>query len=1348
MGIITGLPKSEGLTTSTDDLRPITVGPALNRLLHKILADRLATMITKHNLIDKAQFAFLPGGDIHEPINTATACYRDRINKKSGCYAVYYDISKAYDTISWSSIQSALERIGVEPAFISFVMSVLNGTKVAMRTNVPGHITRTVELHKSIKQGCPLAPLLFIIVMDELHSNLREFNLGYKLDDGPRVNSRGYCDDTGIVSNSFENFKRMNNEVVFPFFQKHGLLINEIKTKVTGRHADGTALTDTMSWPGSGRSFITIDPKETVRYLGAHISLDLDWSVQIKKMESQVYATAAHLDSGRFTLLQGLSITKYVTGPKMEIGMRHAIIPREKLQTWDKVISRALARSSGVTNGGLHISGTSIALKLVPLEDLYDTIKLSHTTEMLTRETELRLHYRKTLSRPLSQLSETIKSLQPKLPTMMQLSDIYPGDHSWPSLIRTLKEIATKGLWIATNTLSRSLEKPPTRGSKSDDSTKTPVFKGIPIPTRDTHDLWGANFDKLVALGPLLSEFADTPETVTAIANLTCYRTARTYHCPGCPRAGTSRQKPCTMREVMDDNLIRATCSGCKDLWKALDTQADQYINAEICTDGSTYPGRPSAAAFIFLEDGAETRELWGVPGYYWRLPVSDNYVAEMAAIHKAIRSIPVNVNLTIHTDSTSSIDSIGSALRCPTGLNLLRRGARPHLLAIIRAIQTRASMGGKTKILHVRAHTGGRDRVSIGNACADQLAKWCAIQPTPQAGERSHLDLMAADHPFVIHICHPTNELGTTKNNKEMTCELSPAHGDIRKACKIHMKALRTHELSRRDKVGQLVRDHQGPTFQTIDRVHSELKNSAGLSMILQAVNQVTIKTKQGDAYRGAPCHRCGRGEALTFEHRAHSCPRNTTQLNDLDDDIASHTGYIPDHEIPGPCPTSLYQISLNKKNDIIKMLCQEQGPLSPTRVGGTINIPTTQMLQGSSSISLDFREMTGSIANYALMCVLSEQRAKRYNDKADPADPSHQIQRSSSADMGNQILSHLRYLADDLHNPNPRTDSPPLRMTCRHILRTYSDLHYNILTSHAPWDDDWCGKHPGSWIVGSTISPSQGKYLQNRCTWVSMRADTDHQLEDVRLAREAVITSTEPARVALLLQDSAKIQHYLSEKEEKVRRYVLLRINADTGPVLIHETPARMDKTEPPPLEGPTMPMLLLILENKMAPAFDADHLRIMLEPISGIEVMDSPKAPGALAPDIDEPIPITHLKHRYHPLLRRSQTWFNAKSKLTPAIQRKGESKNQPDEIKISPEQITPRQSANDRLHITLALLGALPRGFSKDLASHWEEEIDNTTSLTISKTILNKSLELFKKDEAFRKWKRKNVIWHTT
>ena len=69
--------------------------------------------------------------------------------------------------------------IGLEKKFITFVMTALQGSRVAMRTNIPGNVTREVKLHKSIKQGCPLAPLLFIIVMDELHRNLRETKLGY-----------------------------------------------------------------------------------------------------------------------------------------------------------------------------------------------------------------------------------------------------------------------------------------------------------------------------------------------------------------------------------------------------------------------------------------------------------------------------------------------------------------------------------------------------------------------------------------------------------------------------------------------------------------------------------------------------------------------------------------------------------------------------------------------------------------------------------------------------------------------------------------------------------------------------------------------------------------------------------------------------------------------------------------------------------------------------------------------------------------------------------------------------------------------------------------------------------------
>ena len=126
--------------------------------------------------------------------------------------------------------------IGIEEQFVSFVLAALAGSRVAiyMRTNVSGHVTREVTLSKSIKQGCPLAPLLFIIVhvMDELRRGLRiESQEGLRSGRPEQtskvrasmVSSRGYCDDTYIVAHTVEDLRWLNQNVVHRSFEKHGL---------------------------------------------------------------------------------------------------------------------------------------------------------------------------------------------------------------------------------------------------------------------------------------------------------------------------------------------------------------------------------------------------------------------------------------------------------------------------------------------------------------------------------------------------------------------------------------------------------------------------------------------------------------------------------------------------------------------------------------------------------------------------------------------------------------------------------------------------------------------------------------------------------------------------------------------------------------------------------------------------------------------------------------------------------------------------------------------------------------------------------------------------------------------
>jgi hypothetical protein len=79
------------------------------------------------------------------------------VNNKA-CYAIFYDISKAYDTIRWSSIQHSLYRLKFPPEFISFIQNTLTGTQLAMRTNIPNNIHQKFQSLTPLSRAVPLLP--------------------------------------------------------------------------------------------------------------------------------------------------------------------------------------------------------------------------------------------------------------------------------------------------------------------------------------------------------------------------------------------------------------------------------------------------------------------------------------------------------------------------------------------------------------------------------------------------------------------------------------------------------------------------------------------------------------------------------------------------------------------------------------------------------------------------------------------------------------------------------------------------------------------------------------------------------------------------------------------------------------------------------------------------------------------------------------------------------------------------------------------------------------------------------------------------------------------------------------
>lgn len=74
------------------------------------------------------------------------------------------DYSKAYDRMEWHFLHIGLQKLGFGPVFCRWVRILCEDAGAEIIVN--GDLTRLIKLFRSVRQGCPLAPYLFVLVTD------------------------------------------------------------------------------------------------------------------------------------------------------------------------------------------------------------------------------------------------------------------------------------------------------------------------------------------------------------------------------------------------------------------------------------------------------------------------------------------------------------------------------------------------------------------------------------------------------------------------------------------------------------------------------------------------------------------------------------------------------------------------------------------------------------------------------------------------------------------------------------------------------------------------------------------------------------------------------------------------------------------------------------------------------------------------------------------------------------------------------------------------------------------------------------------------------------------------------
>ena len=112
----------------------------------------------------------------------------------SGALVAFLDFRKAYDSVNREFLREVLLKIGVGDKFVAWVMLLLSPSTTACAV-LNGFKSTKLAFHAGVRQGCPLAPLLYLFVGEALLRFMKaQPELGVVLA-GSRHMAAQYADD-------------------------------------------------------------------------------------------------------------------------------------------------------------------------------------------------------------------------------------------------------------------------------------------------------------------------------------------------------------------------------------------------------------------------------------------------------------------------------------------------------------------------------------------------------------------------------------------------------------------------------------------------------------------------------------------------------------------------------------------------------------------------------------------------------------------------------------------------------------------------------------------------------------------------------------------------------------------------------------------------------------------------------------------------------------------------------------------------------------------------------------------------------------------------------------------------
>ena len=254
----------KGSKYEPSNYRPISLTCNPCKCMEKIIAQEITSFLLDQLVIPPTQHGFLPKRSTVSNLLSCLNEWTKAHDNNEPVDTIYLDYEKAFDKVPHNRLLIKLEHYGIRGKLLRWIECFLKNRSCEVR--IGNDLSSPYEVTSGVPQGSVLGPLLFVIYISDLASDIKS-NISF------------FADDTKIFGNPLLNHNTMLEDlnILEVWTEKWQLKLNE--TKCTVLH-----LGPNNPHVGYSLNNTKLAPVSQQKDLGIIISSDLKWEAHISKI--------------------------------------------------------------------------------------------------------------------------------------------------------------------------------------------------------------------------------------------------------------------------------------------------------------------------------------------------------------------------------------------------------------------------------------------------------------------------------------------------------------------------------------------------------------------------------------------------------------------------------------------------------------------------------------------------------------------------------------------------------------------------------------------------------------------------------------------------------------------------------------------------------------------------------------------------------------------------------------------------------------------------------------------------------------------------------------------------------